>query len=98
MIEPVSLAVGGGLLLVGWLTGRVSRFHGFANGGEVNPGPNLICSCVHGFGSHEDGRKCHGSTTNWRNGAQFVDRCPCHMYDGPEPLPRVWSGPTSDGT
>jgi len=42
--------------------------------------------------------------TRRRNGLHEVDPCPCRRYDGPEPLPPVWSplldfpAPADDGT
>ena len=90
-MEPVSLGVGGLLLFAGWLLGRVSRRPSRA------PKPNpvkLICTCGHGYGSHEGGKNCDAQIkrpSRWLHGAivhyEWVT-CPCHEYDGPEPLPR----------
>lgn len=91
MIDLVSLLVGGVLVASGWLGGRVSRKR------SMPSQPESICSCEHGYGSHADGGKCatqverpHYWANGCRNGYEWV-LCPCLSYDGPEPLPRVWT-------
>jgi hypothetical protein len=60
--------------------------------GPVGPVP-AVCSCVHGYGIHEDGKACGGQIQRTRSGNlpgfEWVP-CPCKVYDGPEPLPRLW--------
>lgn len=60
--------------------------------------PALVCSCAHGFGTHDDGGACSGTTRHLlasRNYGQSEEwewaPCRCHRYDGPEPLPSAWS-------
>lgn len=87
MFDPISLGVGAVLLMLGWLVGRRGR-------------PKLVgavCSCGHGYGIHEDGKKCvaaverpHYYSNGTRNGYEWA-QCACLCYDGPEPLPRVWA-------
>ena len=74
---------------VGWAIGRASGRTQGARRLETAPG--LICSCGHGYGTHEDKQRCHGVDTRRRNGVQELDPCPCRRYDGPEPLPRAWT-------
>lgn len=95
VVDPsaVTMLVGAGLVVVsgwaGWLIGRVSG----RNQVTRRPGTTseLICSCGHGYGTHEDERRCHGSNAAKRNGLHELDPCPCRSYDGPEPLPRAWT-------
>lgn len=53
--------------------------------------PQLICSCHHGYGSHDNEQRCYGVDKRRLNGMQLLDPCPCRHYDGPEPLPRAWT-------
>jgi hypothetical protein len=95
VIDPGSLAmlVGAGLVVVsgwtGWLLGRSSGRRQVAR--RPGAASELICSCGHGYGMHEDELRCHAVDTAKRNGMHQLDACPCHRYDGPEPLPRAWS-------
>jgi hypothetical protein len=95
MIDPstATLLVGAGLVVVsgwvGWLAGRVSGRNQARR--RTGPASELICSCGHGFGTHEDERRCHGVDPAKRNGLHSLDACPCRRYDGPEPLPRAWT-------
>lgn len=87
----LTMLLGAGLVVVpstvAWLLGRASgRRHA-----DRPTTSTLLCSCGHGYGTHADERRCHGSDTRRRNGLQEVDPCPCRLYDGPEPLPRAWS-------
>lgn len=54
-----------------------------------------MCSCSHGFGIHEDGKACGAEierSDHLGGGMEWVPcPCPCTVYDGPEPLPRVWA-------
>lgn len=54
-----------------------------------------VCSCIHGYGIHEDGKACKGQIErdhpDYLGGGREWVPCPCTLYDGPEPLPRVWS-------
>lgn len=92
MFDPITLVAGGVLLAGGWLVGRRSRR-------PSAPKAGTVCSCGHGYGSHEAGGMCdaqveriHYYSNGDRNGHEWV-ACPCLTYDGPEPLPRVWTGP-----
>jgi hypothetical protein len=81
MIDPVSLVIGGALVSTGWFASH----------------PELICSCDHGYGSHADGKACRADVRRLRDGCSNTYdwvHCACLSYDGPEPLPRVWTGPS----
>jgi hypothetical protein len=58
--------------------------------------PALLCSCDHGYGIHAEGGLCRAQVRRVRNGCTSVYDwvpCGCLVYDGPEPLPRVWTSP-----
>lgn len=86
MADPMTLAVGGGILAAGWLMGRASRRP------KTPKPPRPICTCDHGYGMHEpDGGRCHGLKQTWSQAlGQHQVPCTCQTYDGPEPLPRSW--------
>lgn len=93
----VGMIVGAVLLLVGFVAGHIT---GRVAGRRLalRP-PELVCSCGHGPGFHEELGRCHGEHKRaiqddqgfWR-GDTYVT-CPCLSYDGPEPLPRSWTPP-----
>jgi len=46
-----------------------------------------ICTCGHGYGTHDGGHgPCGGKLRARRNYTDFLDPCPCRSYDGPDPL------------
>ena len=86
------MLVGGCFFIVGVAIGRLTK----RRSQTVAPAHSL-CSCSHGYGSHEDGGLCqaqverpHYYISGSRNGYEWV-ACPCRSYDGPESLPRVWT-------
>lgn len=88
-IGAVSVSVPASIALVA-LSARLSRV-------RTPKPPPLLCSCGHGYGTHEGGARCHGQEERPhymphgpRNGYEYA-LCPCRLYDGPEPLPRTWS-------
>ncbi len=58
----------------------------------IKPQPP-VCTCRHGFGTHEGGKACAAEIQRpdkWNKdgderGWTYV-RCPCTNYDGPDPL------------
>lgn len=95
VIDQLSLLIGGALVSVGWLLGRL-RARGSP---ETTNQLAMMCSCGHGYGKHANMSSCsadveraHYLLSGARNGFEWV-RCSCASYDGPEPLPRVWSNP-----
>jgi hypothetical protein len=90
-ITAVTLLVGAALAAVpGWLGWALGRASGRRSTRSV-PVSTLLCSCGHGYGTHEDELRCHGVDARRRNGVHVLDPCPCRRYDGPEPLPRAWA-------
>jgi hypothetical protein len=91
----------GAVLVVGpstiaWAAGR--RSGRTAERRVANTAELLVCSCEHGFGTHDNGGACSGTSKRLlssHNYGQSQDwewvPCRCHSYDGPEPLPRVWT-------
>jgi hypothetical protein len=78
------LATGGVLIAVGYLLPRRRKATG--------PAPAL-CSCKHGYGSHEDGKACQVEISRSRPRGEFGFEwvpCPCRVYDGPAPMPTMW--------
>ena len=98
-MDPSSLVVGATIALVGAVLGRLSRRTPQPQA-TVPSGP--ACSCSHGYGTHEDGKSCRGSSLRkhydkdgFRFGWEWV-QCPCVHYDGVPPLPNldeVWGIP-----
>lgn len=78
----IELLIGGGLIAVGYLTGRATR--------PRQPKNAPICPCGHAISFHKDGGTCSGQTrrthymtSGSRNGKEWVD-CLCRTYSGPE--------------
>ena len=99
-MDPVSLVVGAGLLIAGFLSGRFSRRRGA--GGTNGPKQlSAICGCKHGLEQHDPETKaCHGRTLQ-RNvyskegkwlGTQWID-CTCRRYVGPVPAEEILGTP-----
>lgn len=85
MIQFMELAdyiVAGSALIGGILIGRRMR--------PERPEPiRPICSCDHGYGTHDaDGGGCHAETlvqfTAYKANQRLAP-CPCKRYDGPDP-------------
>ncbi|MCO1574616.1 hypothetical protein M8C13_02440 [Crossiella sp. SN42] len=87
-MDPITLAVGGGLLIIGYLTGRLTRR-------KRPPEPvTAVCGCGHSLALHDvaDGA-CHGENArpkSYNKKGDYVGtvytRCPCRRYVGPQPL------------
>lgn len=100
-MDPLSLAAGGAILLIGVVLGYV-----LGTLRRVLPAPDTamkpICSCTHGLGQHDEVHGlCHGQTLrrNMRDkvgiwiGDQWV-KCTCRHYDGPQPIEKYLATPT----
>jgi hypothetical protein len=64
---------------------------------QLNRDPRL-CSCSHGLGTHEDGRRCQGqikrqkyNSHNSKAGFDYV-KCPCSRFDGQRPIEDLVEG------
>lgn len=81
-MDPISLAIGGGLLAFGYITGRIHRR-------KTKPEtPRAICSCKDAFSFHDPQTgRCH-AVDGWG------DTCKCRHYDGPQPIEQYLATPT----
>lgn len=87
MFDPVSLAIGGCLLAIGWIVGRIERTR------SVEPeSPVAICTCRHPLSSHAKDGHCHASVERakkWDSGYPTSFEhvpCACQHYVGPKPF------------
>ena len=100
-MDLISMLTGGGIMLIGAVSGYV-----LGTLRRVIPSrdttPKAVCSCTHGLGTHDEVHgKCHGQVLrrNMRSkngvyiGDQWVD-CSCRHYDGPQPIERYLATPT----
>jgi hypothetical protein len=100
-MDPISILVGAGLLLLGLLIGAFTTVVLLPRRAAVHA-PKPICSCSHGLGQHDEVHgKCHGEILR-RNmcdkagndiGDQWV-ACTCRHYDGPQPIEQYLATPT----
>lgn len=70
-MDPLSLTVGGALLAVGWLVGRVTR----------PPRDPFRCSCKHAFAFHDP--TTDACDYRWQDRGELV--CSCRRYVGERP-------------
>ena len=95
-MDPLSVAVGAALVIAGAVIDRLMCRRTPGASGRV---PSADCSCGHGYGTHEGGYRCHGEIQRdrfcpdgeWAGdwvGYDWVP-CPCRLYDGPPPLPKL---------
>lgn len=94
MLDLINALTVGGIFTAGAVFGRVTRR-------PKPPAPDLpVCSCGHGYGTHENiGCADTVKRKRWNSlgdpaGFEWV-QCPCRVYDGPEPLPKIWTGDTN---
>ncbi|GAA2777309.1 hypothetical protein [Crossiella cryophila] len=88
-MDPVTLAVGGGLLLLGYLGGLLSRR-------KRAPEPPLTadCGCGHSLAMHDPtAGTCHAELPrpkSYNDAGEYVGttyaQCPCRQYVGPRPI------------
>lgn len=97
MLDPISLAVGGGLLAVGWIAGRLARLRSRP---AVPTTPRPVCTCTHPLSSHAKDGTCHSTverTKKWDNSGYPVAfehvPCTCQQYVGPKPLDELYVPP-----
>jgi hypothetical protein len=97
-MDPLSMAVGAGLLAAGVLVGRVSKRRTKDRGADTAP----ICACGHSLADHNrDTDACHAQIRRPRynkygewTGHDYTP-CTCQRYIGPVPLEQVWAPPIS---
>lgn len=101
-MDPISILVGAGLLLLGLLLGVFATVVLLPRRTPALKTPQAVCSCSHGLGKHDEVHgKCHGEILrkNARTkegdwiGDQWVT-CTCRHYDGPQPIERYLATPT----
>ncbi|MFI5537837.1 hypothetical protein ACIA5H_15735 [Nocardia sp. NPDC051900] len=90
MLDPLSLAVGAGLVGVGWVCGRFVPRRGRA-GKELR----ARCGCGHDLALHDrSSGACHAEIS--RKGIHGLREwvgCHCRRYTGPIPLEEVFASP-----
>ncbi|WP_280398765.1 hypothetical protein [Nocardia carnea] len=92
MLDPLSLAVGAGLVALGWAVGR------FGHRRTARPGRNHLtarCGCGHDLALHDrESGTCHAEfSRRGTSGLREWVRCSCRRYTGPTPLEEVFSSP-----
>lgn len=92
MLDPLSLAVGAGLVATGWVVGRLGHRRTARTGRKQLP---ARCGCGHDLALHD--RKtgtCHAeSSRRGTHGLREWVQCHCRRYTGPTPLEDVFSAP-----
>jgi hypothetical protein len=103
VIDPISLAVGAGLLAAGALLGRLTK-RGGNKPDQSEPKSEPICGCGHSLAKHErdtercrgeDGRDRYNDRGHWM-GHEWVP-CTCQRYVGPQPVESLWLPPITNG-
>ncbi|MEU6583257.1 hypothetical protein [Nocardia sp. NPDC046763] len=84
MIDPISLVIGGALVVGGWLAGRFGS-------PRTKPGTAAgpaVCGCGHDLALHDrEVGHCHAETFRKTGmGLKAWARCNCQRYTGPTPL------------
>ncbi|MBP2471668.1 NAD(P)H-hydrate repair Nnr-like enzyme with NAD(P)H-hydrate dehydratase domain [Crossiella equi] len=92
-MDPISLAVGGGLLLVGYVAGLLSRR-------RVRDKPvEAVCGCTHTMAMHDrETGACHEQIARPRSYSEkgkylgtVYAQCTCRQYVGPRPIEEVFA-------
>lgn len=98
-MDPISIVVGAGVAVAGFVAGRISRRKTAAKSAMSS---TPICTCEHGLHDHDPStNECHGlidgdplrydSFNNPR--AYKKIRCTCRQYTGPQRLDDFWTPP-----
>ncbi|WP_280452880.1 hypothetical protein [Nocardia cyriacigeorgica] len=90
MLDPLSLAVGGGLVLVGWAAGRFAQRRPRRQK-QIRP----RCGCGHDLALHDrSSGRCHAEISRrGMHGMREWVSCNCQRYTGPTPLEDVFAPP-----
>ncbi|MEU1956425.1 hypothetical protein [Nocardia rhamnosiphila] len=90
-MDPLSLAVGAGLVAIGWIGGR------FGSRRRAGSTPKLTarCGCGHDLALHDrETGKCHAELSRrGMHGMREWVGCNCRRYTGPIPLEEMFSPP-----
>ncbi|WP_232839681.1 MULTISPECIES: hypothetical protein [Nocardia] len=91
MLDPLSLAVGAGLVGAGWAFGRFGPRRRTGRGQKVL----ARCGCGHDLALHDrETGKCHAETSRkGMHGLREWISCNCRRYTGPIPLEEVFAPP-----
>jgi hypothetical protein len=91
-MDPLSLAIGGVLLAVGFVAGRIGRRR------SVPAVPQAVCACGHPLSQHDpESTTCYAEVARdtytkrgkWA-GHTWV-ACSCRQYIGPRPIDEVFA-------
>jgi hypothetical protein len=95
-VEPLSLLIGGGLLAVGFLAGRLGRARQPARPSVMT----ATCTCKHPLSQHDSrSNTCYAEiprdayTKRGRWAGHTWVPCPCRQYVGPRPIDEVFVPP-----
>jgi hypothetical protein len=95
-VEPLSLVVGGALLAIGYVSGRLAARR--ARRSRVPATPVAVCGCGHSLSEHDPkADTCHAEVARpaydrkgrWA-GNDWV-ACRCRQYIGPRPIDEVFA-------
>ena len=95
-MEPLSLVVGGALLAIGYVSGRLGARR--ARRSRVPATPVAVCGCGHSLSEHDPkADTCHAEVARpaydrkgrWA-GNDWV-ACRCRQYIGPRPIDEVFA-------
>ncbi|MGW5385916.1 hypothetical protein [Nocardia sp. NPDC003963] len=90
-MDPLSLAIGAGLIAIGWVGGRFGSRRRGGSGAKTT----ARCGCTHDLALHDrETGKCHAELS--RRGIHGLREwvgCNCRRYTGPIPLEEVFSPP-----
>ncbi|GAB2637505.1 hypothetical protein [Nocardia goodfellowii] len=89
MFDPLSLAVGAGLLGAGWVVGRYARRPARATAVVAR------CGCGHDLSMHDPEKGlCHSEIRRRNMGGLYEwIQCGCRRYTGPQPIEELFSRP-----
>jgi hypothetical protein len=91
-VDPLSLAIGGLLVALGFVAGRLGR----RRQGPVTP--QAVCACGHPLSQHDpESNACHAEvardayTKRGRWAGHTWVACSCRQYIGPRPIDEVFA-------
>ncbi|BDT96733.1 hypothetical protein IFM12275_67090 [Nocardia sputorum] len=90
VVDPLSLAVGAGLVGVGWAFGRFGHRRARSKGRFL-----ARCGCGHDLALHDRATgNCHAEISRkGTHGLREWVGCQCRRYTGPTPLEEVFASP-----